>query len=92
MYCKPGRITIIIAPNLFLFSPLNIKISKIIDLLLNKQKITFIEPNLQKLLKDNDAIYLTTPWEIRKMLTKSGFKIINTIYSYISCKIISKKA
>ena len=89
--CKSKGIAIIIAPNLFLFSPLRIKFSKIIDILLNKQKLTFIEPDLQKLLEDNDAIYLTTPWEIRKMLTKTGFKIINIIRSYFSCKIIAQK-
>ena len=93
---KPNGLAILISPNLTIrkASPkvLVQKIRDAISMLLDKDviPITLITPNLERAFEpDQDAVYLTNPWEIRRMLSKAGLKIVKHIP--FTCRIIAQK-
>ena len=91
---KKGGMFFLLAPNLLVrSSPITIaaKALDYLKMLLNKKylNLTIVDPPLDKVGGDSDAVYVTNPWELHRMLRHSGFEILKK--SHIKCRLVARK-
>lgn len=91
---KKNGILVIIAPNRLVRAPLKTIAAKFVDYIkmaLDKKylNITNIDPPLDTLGGDSDAVYVTNPWEMHRMVRMAGLEILKK--SNIRCRLAARK-
>lgn len=91
---KKDGVFAFVSPNLFLRSSVPQMLSKSKDftkMLFNKNYLhkTLLTPKFDVTKADSDAVYLTNPFEIKRMIEQSGLKVIHG--SYLRCIFIAQK-
>jgi ubiquinone/menaquinone biosynthesis C-methylase UbiE len=91
---KRNGIIVIIAPNTLIRSSMRIQCMKMIDfaaMLFDKKYLnpTIIDPPLDKTGGDSDAVYISNPWELQRMISNAGLTVIKK--SYLRCRLVAKK-
>jgi SAM-dependent methyltransferase len=89
-----GGILFLLAPNRLIRSPLRIQLLKFTDyfkMILDSNYLnpTVIDPPLNAVGGDSDAVYITNPWELHRMIQQAGLEIIKR--SYLKCRLIARK-
>lgn len=93
---KNGGLFILISPNLFLRQSFPVMIKKVfqwIKMFFQREYLpkTLLNPKLNgNLGGDSDAVYLTNPIEIRRMLNMCGLRIVKG--SYVRCLFVGKRS
>jgi 2-polyprenyl-3-methyl-5-hydroxy-6-metoxy-1,4-benzoquinol methylase len=91
---KPNGIFLVIAPNTFIRASMKVKMGKLLDFMKmafdkNYLNLTVIDPPLDVTGGDSDAVYVSNPWEIQRMVRNAGFAIIKK--SSLKCRLIARK-
>jgi SAM-dependent methyltransferase len=90
---RKGRL-IMIAPNRWIRSSPKIVLPKMLDFVRmaldrNYLRVTITEPPLDGVGEDRDAVYLTNPYEMRRMVRMAGLKVIKG--SVLKCRLVAGK-
>ncbi len=91
---RSGGRLFVIAPNRLIRSPLSVQVRKLPDLirmLLRPKYVnpTIVDPPLDTIGGDSDAVYLANPWELRRMVRNAGLRVEQK--SFFKCRLVAVK-
>ena len=91
---KPGGFFFLLAPNRLVRSSLHIVIKKMFDyarMVFDKEYInpTIVDPSLDIIGGDSDAVYVANPWELHRMARLAGFDMVKK--SHLKCRFLARK-
>jgi ubiquinone/menaquinone biosynthesis C-methylase UbiE len=91
---KENGTFLVIAPNTFIRASIAVKMKKIADFLkmiFDKDylNLTVIDPPLDITGGDSDAVYVSNPWEIQRMVRNAGLTIVKK--SNLKCRLVATK-
>lgn len=91
---KRGGKLFLLAPNRLIRSPFMVQAGKIPDfvkMLFNRTYVnpTIVDPPLDVIGGDSDAVYLANPWELHRMARNAGLRLVQK--SSVKCRFIAVK-
>jgi SAM-dependent methyltransferase len=91
---KPGGVFFLLAPNRLIRSSMRVKLEKLTDyarMLIDREYLrpTIVDPPLDTIGGDSDAVYVANPFEIHRMVRLAGLQIEKK--SLLRCRLIARK-